>query len=361
MRLSEQDIRDICAGALFLACSVDPIWCIEQADRTTQYMGANRTSAELVQATDLNHEDLVVTIGFVNNGLPLSDLRPAGDEFLRSLEVLERELGRPARGLLPLAGANVNSLVPMLAGMQLGIPVVDADPQGRVFPLLHQSVFTLSGLAAGPVAATGPVGESALIHVTEPHRAERLVRSLAAEFGGWSATALYPMSAAQVQQHALLGSVSRLLRIGKILNSDDATSAKHASLRRIAGVRKIIRARVLDVAGLSRPSPPGQPDRPSSVVLIDEDHGHIVQLEIQNELLMVLVDGVIESVMPDIITMLNPEDASVASFEDLWVGNMLDIVILAGADRWYTPEGLRLAVPEENNMLLRGRWRGNNK
>ena len=76
---------------------------------------------------------------------------------------------------------------------------------------------------------------------------------------------------------------------------------------------------------------------------------------------MVLVDGVIESVMPDIITMLNPEDASVAGFEDLWVGNMLDIVILAGADRWYTPEGLRLAVPEENNMLLRGRWRGNNK
>ena len=89
--------------------------------------------------------------------------------------------------------------------------------------------------------------------------------------------------------------------------------------QQIAGVRKIIRARVLDVAGLSRPSPPGQPDRPSSVVLIDEDHGHIVQLEIQNELLMVLVDGVIESVMPDIITMLNPEDASVAGFEDLWV------------------------------------------
>ncbi|MGW9627408.1 DUF917 domain-containing protein [Microbacterium sp. NPDC055521] len=352
MRLSAEDLQHIRKGALFLACAVDPLWCTEQTERALGYMRTHDAAAELRDVRDLEDDALVVTLGFVNNGLPLSDLRPAGDEFVRSLRLLERELGQRADGIIPLAGANVNALVPVLTAMQVDVPVIDADPQGRVFPLLHQSVFTLAGLPAGPVAATGPVGESAVLDVTDPLRVERLVRSLASEFGGWSATALYPMRASELRQHGLLGSISRLLRIGRILDSDDETSSKYDQLRRYEGVSRIIHARVSDVAGLSRPSSPSQPDRPSSVVLIEEEQGKIVQLEIQNELLMVLVDGVVEGAMPDIITLLDPLTASVASLEDLWVGNTLDIVILPGAARWYTPEGLQLVGPEAHDISV---------
>ena len=106
---------------------------------------------------------------------------------------------------------------------------------------------------------------------------------------------------------------------------------------------------------LSRPAPPGQPDRPSSVVLIEEGQGRIVQIEIQNELLMMMVDGAIDAVVPDIITMLRPEDASVASLEDLWVGNLLDIVVLPAAAQWYTPEGIQLVGPSAHDVRLSGR------
>ncbi|KJL33883.1 DUF917 domain-containing protein [Microbacterium azadirachtae] len=357
MRLNADDVRHLRTGALFLACAADPEWCDEQQDRILARMSAGDGGPELIEVGELDGDALVAAVGFVNNGLPLSELRPAGDEFVTSVELLERELGQRIEGLFPLAAANVNSMVPLLTGMQLGRPTVDADPMGRVFPLLFQSVFTLAGLPAGPLAATGPVGESAVLRVREPRRAERLVRALAEEFGGWSATALYPMTARDLARTGVLGSVSRMVRIGRILDSALPVAEKHELLRRTEGVRRIIRARVADVAGLSRPAPAGEPDHPSSVVLIEETQGRFVQLEIQNELLMLMVDGTPEAVIPDIITMLHPEDGRVASLDDLWAGNTLDLVVLPAAAQWYTPEGRRLAAPETMHAVLPDRRR----
>ncbi len=355
MNLDRRDIGHLRTGALFLACAADPDWCNEQAERTLSHMTSHRTAPRLRTVEELDDDALVVALGFVNNGIPLSDLHPVGDEFITSLRLVEKALGRPVDAVMPLAAANINALVPILTGMQLGLPVVDADPMGRVFPLLHQSVFTLAGMSAGPVGATGATGESALIDVTDTLRAERLVRALAGEFGGWSATALYPMRAGALAQHGILGSVSRMVRIGEILESAVPTGENHDALRRREGVTRIIRARVSDVASLSRPAPPGQPDHPSSVVLIEESQGRIVQIEIQNELLMVMIDGAVEAVVPDIITMLRPEDGSVASLEDLWVGNTLDIIVLPAADQWYTPAGMELVGPAALHVGLRGR------
>jgi len=354
MHLDDQDLTHIRTGALFVACSVDPLWCHEQADRALAHMTSSGARPKLVPIEQLPDDALIATIGFVNNGLPLSELRPPGDEFVQSVRILEHALERRVDGIIPLAAANVNALVPMLAGMQLDVPVVDADPQGRVFPRLHQTVFTLAGMRAGPVAVTGPIGESALLTVETPRHAERLVSALAGEFGGWAATAMYPMQASDLRQHGLHGTVSRLLRIGRVLDSAEPTEHKYDLLRRSEGITRIFRARVVDIAGLSRPSAHGEPDRPSSAILIEEDEGRIIQLEIQNELLMVLVDGVIEAAMPDIITMLHPDAASVASLEDLWVGNVLDIVVMAGAPRWYEADGLALVGPEAHQMMPSG-------
>lgn len=357
MRLDDADVRHLRTGALFLACAADADWCDEQTERTLAHMREHRTSPEVRRVDEFEEGELIVSLGFVNSGLPLSDLRPVGDEFSTSLRLVEQALGRPASGIMPLAAANINALVPILSGMQLGLPVVDADPMGRVFPLLYQSVFTLAGLSAGPVGATGAAGESALLDVTSPKRAERLVRALAGEFGGWSATALYPMRAAELAEHGVIGSVSRMIRIGRIIDSGRTVAEKHAVLRSSEGVRRIMRARVSDVAGLSRPAPPGQPDNPSTVVLTEETHGRIVQLEVQNELLMLMVDGSVEAVVPDIITMLRPDDASVASLDDLWVGNTIDIAVLPAAPQWYTPAGTELVGPAALHVWARGRRR----
>ena len=58
-----------------------------------------------------------------------------------------------------------------------------------------------------------------------------------------------------------------------------------------------------------------------------------------------LVDGAVQAMVPDVITMVRPEDASVANLDDLWVGNKLDLFSFPAAPPWYTPEGRALIEP----------------
>ena len=91
MRLSAEDVRHLRTGALFLACAADPEWCDEQLDRILTRMTSGDGGPELLGVEDFDADALVAAVGFVNNGLPLSELRPAGDEFVSSVELLERD------------------------------------------------------------------------------------------------------------------------------------------------------------------------------------------------------------------------------------------------------------------------------
>lgn len=345
MWLNSEDIGHLTTGANFNACAADPDWCREESDRALALMRRTGRALELRPIEEFDADALIVAVGFVNNGLPLSDLRPVGDEFQKSLGLIEEALGRTVDGLMPLAAGNVNAIVPIVTGLQLDLPIVDADPMGRILPLVDQTVFTLAGLSAGPVAATGAAGESALVNVMEPARAEQILRALARAFGGWAATATYPMRAETLGRTGVIGSISRMLRIGQILESPLETPRKYDALRRFVKVRQIIRARVSNSTWLAPSGAPGQVGHPSSLVFIEEGQGRIIQVELQNELLMVMIDGAVRAVVPDLITMLRPDNGSVASLEDLWAGNMIDIVVMWGAEQWYTPEGIRLAEP----------------
>lgn len=343
--LSAVDIGHLCTGAMFVACTVEHASCLHYRDLVLGLMERTESGPVLSAADHFDPTSITSSIGFVTKGLLIAEMVPVGDEFETALTLLQQRLGVPVEGIFPLAAASVNALVPVYVALQTGLPVVDADPMGRVFPLIHQTTLALAGLSAGPIGLMGPTGETAIIDVASPARAERIVRALAAELGGWSATASYPVTAAELGRHGVLGSVSRLIEIGQILDSSKHSRAKYAELTALLGMRKVIRARVVDVEGLSRPTVAGMPDRPSSVTLVDESQGRIVRLEMQNEILMMLVDGSVQAMVPDIITMVRPEDASVASLEDLWVGNKLDLMSFPAAPQWYTPAGRALVEP----------------
>ncbi|MGP3534771.1 DUF917 domain-containing protein [Microbacterium sp. RD1] len=353
--LTAADIGHLSTGATFVASTIEHSSRVQYRDMALELMAEEGRGPVLTAVEDLPSESMTTSIGFVNKGLMLAEMIPVGDEFATALTLLERRLETRLAGIFPLAAASVNAMVPAYVALQTGLPLIDADPMGRVFPLLHQTTLALGGLSAGPIGLTGPTGETAVIDVSDPVRAERIVRAMAAELGGWSATASYPVTAAQLRQHGVLGSISRLIEIGKILDSTEHTQAKYASLTNLLGMRKVIRARVADVEGLSRPSLHGMPDRPSSVTLVDEAQGRIIRLEIQNEILMMLVDGAVHAIMPDIITMVRPEDASVASVEDLWVGNKLDLMSFPAAPQWYSAEGRALVEPMAVRIVGRGR------
>ncbi|WP_291279887.1 DUF917 domain-containing protein [Galactobacter sp.] len=353
MLLSNRDMNCLYVGTLFNSCAVSHEWCKNELDLIWFYMEQMQTQVGLIQASALNDQALVVTVGFVNNGQPITELRPAGDEFIRCIRILESSLGNKVEGLIPLAAGNVNALVVASVSLQTGIPVVDADPMGRVFPRASQTVLALGRQSIGPLAAAGATGEASLIHVSDPERGDRLMRALAGEYGGWAATASYPMTASELEENAVIGSMSHLIDVGKILESEQPTQRRYAQLRRDAGVNLIIRGMVKETDWTARTSLPGHARRPAQIVLEEVGTGRIIQLAIQDEILMLMIDGAVRSIVPDIITLIRPDTGSVAALDDLWPGNTVDILTMSGPKQWYTPQGLDMAGPAAFNLLRR--------
>lgn len=348
--LTSADVAHLQIGAHFLACCLNPTSSSLYVEMVQRALESARL--DLVSVDELHPDDLVVAVGMVTQGLPIADLRPSGDEFLGCIEAIEASLAKKVRAVYSLAAANVNGVIPLMVGLQSSLPVVDSDPMGRVFPLISQTTLTLGNVEISPIAMMGATGERAVVTAGDQHRAETLVRALVTEFGGWAATAMYPCTAAELREHGVHGSITRMINIGAVLDADDSVENKYLRLAEITGAVRIARARVDHVEGLSRPTPLGQPAQPSSVTLVDESTGRIIRLEIQNEILLVLVDGAVVAAVPDIVTLLSPEHGSVASLNDVWVGNLLDVIAMPASAHWYSGRGLALAGPRAFNIPL---------
>jgi DUF917 family protein len=342
-QLTAEDVRHLRTGAHFLACTIDPTAIYIYAEMIEKAMENRRL--ELITIDELEPDDLVVAIGMVTQGLFIADMPPVGDEFIGCIRAIETNLGRPVRAIYSLAAANINGIVPLMVGLQASLPVIDSDPMGRVFPLISQTTLSIGNVAIGPIALMGVTGERAVVEVDSPQRAETLVRALVTELGGWAATAMYPCSARQLQEHGVHGSISRMIRIGEILDAGASVERKFQQLNEFLGATRIARARVSHVEGLSRPSDLGIPALPSSVTLVDERSGQIIRLEVQNEILLVLVDGAIAAAVPDMVSLLNSEHGTVVNIDDVQVGDVMDIVKITAASQWYTEAGLDLAEP----------------
>jgi DUF917 family protein len=348
--LTAEDVRNLRTGAHFLACTIDPTAIYVYADMIQRAM--EDRSLELITVDELAPDDLVVAVGMVTQGLFIADMPPVGDEFLGCISAIEASLGRRVRAIYSLAAANVNGIVPLMVGLQSSLPVIDSDPMGRVFPLISQTTLNIGKVPIGPIALMGVTGERALVEADDPQRAETLVRALVTELGGWAATAMYPCSARQLKEHGVHGSISRMIRIGHILDAETSVERKLLLLAELLGTTRIARARVSHIESLSRPTDLGLPAQPSSVTLEDETTGHIVRLEIQNEILLVLVDGAITAAVPDMVTLLNSEQGTVVNLDDVRVGNVVDVLKLAAAPQWYSEAGLNLAEPKAFGIPL---------
>ncbi|RZT60902.1 hypothetical protein EV140_1427 [Microcella alkaliphila] len=348
--LSPEDVDRVALGAQFLACSIDPTTMLMYSDMTRMAMTSHTLT--LASLDDLAPDDLVVAVGLVSQGLLMAEMPPCGDEMLGCLAAVERAVGRRAAAIFPLAAANLNAIVPMLTALQAGLPVVDADPMGRVFPLISQTTLNAAGVNIGPVALMGANGERILIEVGNARRAEALVRAATEELGGWAASAMYPCTVSQLRDHGVIESVSRMITLGHILESVEPLATKYRKLSDALGTSRVARAQVAYVESSFGPSDVALPAQPSSLTLSDDGNGRIVRIEIQNEILMVLVDGAVAAAVPDIVTLIDPEKASVVSLDDVRVGDVLDVLKTPADPKWYEPEGLALVGPAAFGLSL---------
>ncbi len=340
------DIADLCLGSVLLATGGggDPHVAQLMCESAIKKFGP-------VSLQDMNEVDdnaLVVALGEV--GAPSVSLEqlPRGDEAALAMHRMQQFLGRSITHLVPFEVGGANSLIPLVAAAETGLPVIDGDGMGRALPEAQMMTFALHGIRPTPAVAIDYRGEATIFETTDPLHYERQIRNLAIAMGGMVFTAEHPMSGAQLRPALVRNSISFAIRIGKCIRQTRGTASdKLEALKPLfasshyGDLKQLYEGKVVDVQRVTR----GGFDYGQLLLEQAGDSSIALKIDIKNEYLVARMGEEVLASVPDLIMLVDTETGTPINSERLHYGQRVAVWACACPPHYRTAEGLAAAGP----------------
>jgi DUF917 family protein len=295
----------------------------------------------LIEVGELAPEAVVLPCGMRGSPTIAEERIWSGGEGATLCAAVERVRGEPIAALMAFHVAGAGGLLTVTWAARAGLPIVDADGMGRVFPRLDQQTMSLAGIAPSPLALTDGRGNTLLLHPANDAWAERLAAGALAGLGGVSAAAVYCMTGDEARRATIAGSVSLALRLGRVMETEPA-SARADSVCDALGADVLIEGRLHDVQRRGD----GLPVSGSATVVgTGSDAGRRLRLEFQSEFLLALEDGAASAAVPELISVLRSDDCVPLAIEELRQGQRVTVLAAPALEPWRTRRGLTLVGP----------------
>ncbi|WP_285776004.1 DUF917 domain-containing protein [Microtetraspora sp. NBRC 13810] len=293
----------------------------------------------LVTLSDLQPDALVVPLSGIGAPTVSHEMIHAAEEPGRIAEEIERIFGRPPTAIMSSEIGGGNGVAPVTWAASLGLPLLDADGMGRAFPEVQMVSMYVAGLPAGLLIMTDVVGNVTTIRPVDGLWAEQIARAVCVAAGSSALMADYVLTAEQARGAVIEGTVSRAMAIGRA--TEDAADPLGALVAELAATR-LIGGKITDV---DRRTTGGFVRGTVTVEGVGADRGRTLSLEIQNENLVALEDGLVRAMVPDLITVVDTQAATAVQTEGLRYGQRVTVLAWPCDPLWRTPAGLATAGP----------------
>jgi DUF917 family protein len=247
-------------------------------------------------------------------------------------------LGRPASHIVPIEIGGVNSMIPIAAAAQAGLPLVDGDAMGRAFPEAQMVLPTLMGVPNTPMALADDKGNTLVVEAVTNRWAERIARAACVQMGCQVSCADTVLRGDQLRDGLVPATLTLAESLGRAVREARAGHADPvaAALGVLGGVR-LFTGKVVDVerrttGGFAR----GRARLEGTSAL---------ELHFQNEHLLARRDGEIVATTPDLICVLDTDTGEPVTTEAMRYGLRVTVIAVPCDPRWTTPAGLELAGP----------------
>ncbi|MGE3911237.1 MAG: DUF917 domain-containing protein, partial [Chloroflexota bacterium] len=261
----------------------------------------------------------------------------------RALRVLERHLGVQFAGVVPMEVGGGNSIRPLIAAAQAGIPTVDADGMGRAFPELQMVTFFMYGLPPCPAAIADDKGEEAVFTAAPTaQRLERMARVLTIEMGGTAGMAFAAMRGSDLKRTGIPRTLSVARDIGDAVRAARARRSDPVqALMEATGGSLLLTGKIMDVVRTTG----GGFARGTLTLDGSGPAGRSMQIDFQNENLVARVDGKVVATVPDLICIVAQDTADAITTEVLRYGQRVAVVGIQCHPLLATPAALAVVGP----------------
>ena len=295
----------------------------------------------VVNPCELPDDARLVVVGSIGAPTVSIEKLPQGQEMSRAIRHLERHVGHAfdAVAIAEIGGAN--SMQPLIAGRQLGIPTVDGDGMGRAFPEMQMSSFLYeSDVSVAPYAMVD-VGHRRILvpHTISEKWGERVARNIAVSMGARAALAGYVMSGAEVRATAVKHTLSLAHSLGNAVLASQGNDVPAVVAEMLQG-EIIFRGKISDVnrrivRGFAR----------GNVVFESFDGADELEIAFQNEYLIAWRNGEVCATVPDLICMVTAETGEPVSTEMLRYGTRVVIIAVPAPAELRTAAALKVVGP----------------
>lgn len=338
--LTLEDLDDMVLGATLLGTGGggDPYIARLMVRQAMEDYGPVR----IVTPDEVDPDGLVLTAAVIGAPTVIVEKVPAGTEFTACVRALASYLGKEPVAMMPVEVGGMNTLVPLAVAAELGLPVIDADTMRRAFPQIEMCVLTLAGIAASPASVADEKGNVVVFEATSNQVTERLVRASVMQLGMANGISCYPMTGRQVAEHAIQGSMSYCVELGRKLAAvQRGEKDAFEDFLEFAQGRMYFSGKIID---LDRRTTEGFA-RGTVVLEALGDPSRTMRVEIQNELLIAFEDGRPVITTPDLICFLDYENAQPITTETLAYGQRVNVIGMPCAPEWHQPGMLDIVGP----------------
>ena len=342
MKLSDQNLTDLCRGAAFLGTGGggDPY--------IGKLMVQKGNQIEIIDPTKIPDDSLIIPTAMMGAPTVLIEKIPRGDEACISLQKLEKFLGKKAYATMPIEIGGINSTMPLVVGALLNLPVVDADGMGRAFPELQMETFGVYGISGTPMVITNEKGETVLIETIDNKTMEWIARGVTIRMGGAAYIAEYPMTGKEVKRTSIPNTLTLAIKLGACIREarENHLNPFHEIINLLpqtpSSFGKIIfRGKIIDIF---RKTQSGFAKGKAKIEGVESWKG-VMEIDIQNENLIAKVNGEIKAMVPDLICIFETETAEPLTTETLRYGQRVTVMGVSVPEIMKTKEALEIFGP----------------
>jgi len=331
--LNKQELLDLVDGAAIFSAGGggDP----EAGYKIVERLASQGFTAKIVEPSEVPNGAKVVNFACVG---ATTTIEYDSDAAVKTLRSLEEYVGFSAYATIPVELGGFNTLAAVDVAARRGVPVVDADGAGRSVPEVHLKVYTIDDIPLAPMVVADVHAKNLVIvkETFDSKAAERIARTLAAEWDSSAYTARRILTGTQVKTSPIQLSLSKSIQIGKLLrrnvNPIEAVLKVTEGCKLFEGI--VDRAERETKGGFTFVSIELRGTR--------EYSGSVFEFRAKNETLVAYRDGKLDAIAPDIITPVHPEKGKCITAEKIRKGDKLVVLGLPAPKKWRTNKGLEL-------------------
>jgi len=297
----------------------------------------------LLDPMQLADDALVCVAGSIGAPTVSIEKLPEGTEMVRALRLLEEHIERAFDAIAIAEIGGANSMQPLIAGLQAGIPTIDSDSMGRAFPEIQMSSFLFGSRArVTPFAMVDAADNAALVPAAASDLwGEKIARNIAVSMGARAGLVGLIMSGAQVKAAGVHYTMSLAHHLGcQVIAAQRQKSDVPAAVADVLDGRIIFRGKIADVnrrttKGFAR----------GGVRLQSFGGRDRLEIEFQNEFLIAYINGEAAVATPDLICMVTEEEGEPVTTEVLRYGARVAVIAVPAPAQLKTQAALDVVGP----------------